>query len=128
MKVAGGLIAKAEQAILSHSDEYDTSLAGFIDEVELAMKNDEREAAALKAYRLSGTAGTMGWPLVSEIARWLHQVLEVDEGASLTPITESQIDAIRLITASGWKGEHKDGQKLVRKIYRMLKVKGYHLA
>jgi len=122
------LVKAANAKMQAYEAEFAAQLTQSLADLRQAMKEERRADAAVMAYELSSRAGSVGWPLVSVVARWLRQILEDGKENCLDAVPTLALGALELLSKNQYRGEHPEGQILLRETHALLVKKGYHPA
>ncbi|MEX0299351.1 MAG: Hpt domain-containing protein [Kordiimonas sp.] len=115
------MLAKAEAAVEKLSAGYVPILLGELDKLSAELEAGNDEEALILAHTIQGQAGTFGWPMVTEAAHHLHQVIEAQANSPISSYTiKSIIDTIHMMLKNGLKGHTPQGKKLVADIVSMV--------
>ena len=99
--------------------EYPERLRGLVDAMQAAAETGDLEHLATLAHNVKGEAGTMGWPLVSQSAGWLRQVIE-QPGTSPDPeVVSVFLQSIRRLSEPDLVGESKEGVRLIKELHAL---------
>lgn len=117
-------VRRAEMVVKQMGAEYDDRLRGHLRNLQKAFDENDRDQAILIAHTMKGESGMFEWPLVSEIAGWLRQILETKDEFHRTEVIELHLHTLRIIISENLKGEAPAGQKLIRNLYAVIEKKG----
>ena len=112
-------IRAAETAIEEIKEEYPARLHGHIEAMEAAADAGDLDRLATLAHDVKGEAGTMGWPLVSQSAGWLRQVIEQPDTSPDPEVVSVFLQSIRRLSEPDLEGESKEGVRLIKELYAL---------
>lgn len=115
------MLANAEAAVEKLSAGYVPILLEELDKLSAELEAGNDEEALVLAHTIQGQAGTFGWPMVTQAAVHLYQIIEAQANNPISAYTiKSIIDTIRMMLDKGLKGETPEGKKLVADIVSMI--------
>ena len=117
-------IADADTVIAEFKQTYDARLGSHLNGLRNALENRDVADMVAIANDLKGEAGTMGWPLVSQAAGWLRQVLDARPDAMDIPAVTLFVHSLERMVADGMVGEPPDGVVLIKELYALAVSRG----
>ena len=115
------MLAKAEAAVEKLSAGYVPILKEELERLSAELEAGNDEEALILAHTIQGQAGTFGWPMVTQAAIHLHQMIEAQANNPISAYTiKSIIETIHMMLDKGLKGETAEGKKLVADIVSMI--------
>lgn len=115
------LIAKAESALNKEAENYDAILEESLSTLKVALDDKNIKDSIRIAYSIKGSAGSLGWPLVSTAAGYLRHVLAEEEKVSKFDETVAvHMSTLELLYKNKMKGENPEGIKLIKNLFNLL--------
>ncbi len=112
-------IANAHTAIDECSENYRTRLEHHLGELRQALQNRDKASLTRVANDLKGEAGTMGWPLVSQAAGWMRQLLDAEPETVDILSNSLFVQSLERMVADDMTGESAEGVELVKQLYAL---------
>ncbi|MEZ5758226.1 MAG: hypothetical protein R3D86_08395 [Emcibacteraceae bacterium] len=116
------MLARANSAVEKAGLEFAAELKQRIRELEIAIRQNNRQDAVLMAYNLESEASTFGWPRVTRICKWLRKIFSGE--FDTVPEAEEVFGALNALKTMVSNPEERDEQRdaeLFEKIYPSLK-------
>ncbi|MFC7049591.1 hypothetical protein [Emcibacter nanhaiensis] len=112
-------LARANAMIAEEADTYAHMMQAEL--VELAMAMSERDYTRMHdiAYDIESRAGTFDWPLVTQAAGMMREL--INEGHGLCPAMEAIRDSIALMMRNDLKGMTAEGRVLLETLRAAVK-------
>jgi len=112
-------IGKAEKVLEAIKTDYPPHMLRTIAEMDNAFETRNYDQLTFLSHELKGEAGTFGWPLISQAAGWLRQLLE-NRGAELDDeIYKIFLDSLHQLSAPDLAGENEAGVCLIKQLYAL---------
>ncbi len=117
-------IKEAEAALIPFKENYATRLKSHLAQMQEALETEDFATLAILANNLKGEAGTMGWPLVSQAAGWMRQLLEAEKDEPDLPAITLFVQALAHMFAEKMVGEAEQGVVLIKQLYALAASRG----
>ena len=117
-------IAEAEAVIEQYKESYGARLERHLADLRSALHSHDVTTLTRVANLLKGEAGTMGWPLVSQAAGWLRQVLDAERDAMDIAAVTLFVQSLERMVADQMVGEPPEGIVLVKELHALALSRG----